>query len=66
MNDYSNLDTAIEIAKKYPTKYVEIVEQDASNSTGRILKKAIKDKYNFIFEGTLKNERILNRISEMR
>lgn len=44
MNDYSNLDTVIEIAKKYPTKYVEIVEQDASNWTGRILKKSIKDK----------------------
>lgn len=56
---------AIEIAKKYPTDYVKIVEQDAGPWTGRVLEKAIKDKHNFIFEGTLKNDRILDRIKEM-
>ncbi len=57
---------AIEIAQKYPTDYVEIVEQDAGAWTGKVLRKAIDDKYNFIFEGTLKNDRILERIREMK
>lgn len=57
---------AIEIAQKYPTDYVEIVEQDAGAWTGKVLRKAIDDKYNFIFEGTLKNDRILERIKEMK
>lgn len=57
---------AIEIARKYPTKYVEIVEQDAGMWTGEILKKAIDEGYNFIFEATLKNDRILERIKELR
>ena len=51
---------AIEIARKYPTEYVEIVEQDAGPWTGSIMKKAIDDRHNFIFEGTLKNDRILD------
>ena len=57
---------AIEIARKYPTEYVEIVEQDAGPWTGKILKKAIDDKHNFIFEGTLKSDRILDRITELK
>lgn len=57
---------AIEIARKYPTEYVEIVEQDAGPWTGSIMKKAIDDKHNFIFEGTLKNDRILDRIKELK
>lgn len=56
---------AIEIARNYPTEYVEIVEQDAGPWTGSIMKKAIDDKHNFIFEGTLKNDRILDRIKEL-
>lgn len=57
---------AIEIARKYPTEYVEIVEQDAGPWTGSIMKKTIDDKHNFIFEGTLKNDRILDRIQELK
>lgn len=57
---------AIEIARKYPTEYVEIVEKDAGPWTGSIMKKAIDDKHNFIFEGTLKNDRILDRIQELK
>lgn len=56
---------AIEIAKKYPTQYVEIIEQDSGAWTGKILKKAIDKKYNFIFECTLKNDRIMERIKEL-
>lgn len=57
---------AIEIARKYPTEYVEIVEQDAGPWTGSIMKKAIDDKHNFIFEGTLKKIEILDRIQELK
>ena len=57
---------AIEIARKHPTEYVSIVEQDAGPWTGKVLQKAIEDKHNFIFEGTLKNDRILERIKEMK
>lgn len=57
---------AIEIARNYPTEYVEIVEQDAGPWTGSIMKKAIDDKHNFIFEGTLKNDIILDRIQELK
>ena len=58
--------SAIELAKKYPTDYVEIIEQDAGEWTGQVLRKAIDEKYNFIFEGTLKNNRILDRIRELK
>lgn len=57
---------AIGLAKEYPTDYVEIIEQDAGSWTGQVLKKAIDEKYSFIFEGTLKNERILERIRELK
>lgn len=55
-----------EIAKRYPTEYVEIVEQYAGAWTDKVLRKAIDDKYDFIFEGTLKNNRILEKIKEMK
>ena len=55
-----------EIAKNYPTEYVEIIEQYAGAWTGKVLRKAIDEKYDFIFEGTLKNNRILKRIKEMK
>ncbi len=57
---------ASEIAKKYPTEYSTIVETDSSKWTSKILKEAIENKYNFIFEVTLKNERILERIKELK
>lgn len=55
-----------EIAIKHPTKYCEIVEKDSANWTNEILNYAIENKYNFIFECTLRNERILNRIKELK
>jgi len=57
---------AADLAKKFPTDYVEIIEQDAGLWTGQILKKAIDEKYSFIFEGTLKNDRIMDRIKELK
>lgn len=57
---------AIEIARKHPTQYVKIVEVDAGLWTGEILQKAINEKFSFIFECTLKNNRIMERIKELK
>lgn len=57
---------AVELAKKYPTEYVRIIEQDVGLWTNRILKKAIDEKYSFVFEATLRNNRILDRIREQK
>ena len=55
-----------EIAKEHPTQYCRIVEQDSAKWTNEILNYAIANKYNFIFECTLRNDRILNRIRELK
>lgn len=55
-----------EIAMKHPTKYCEIVEKDSAKWTNEILNYAIKNKYNFIFECTLRNERIIERMKELK
>lgn len=57
---------ASEIAKKYPTKYAAIVEADSASWTNEILLEAIKNKYNFIFEVTLRNERILRKMELLK
>lgn len=57
---------ASEIAKKFPTFYSAVVEKDSARWTSKILQEAIQNKYNFIFEVTLKNERILERIKELK
>ena len=57
---------ASEIAKKYPSEYSSVVEEDSAKWTSKILEQAIKNKYNFIFEVTLKNERILERMKELK
>lgn len=55
-----------EIAKKFPTAYSSVVERDSARWTSKILQEAIQNKYNFIFEATLKNERILERMRELK
>lgn len=57
---------ASEIAIKHPTSYCSIVEKDSAKWTNEILNYAIENKYNFIFEVTLRNERILERIKELK
>lgn len=57
---------ASEIAMNYPTSYCKIVEQDSAKWTNEILNHAIKNRYNFIFEVTLRNERIIERIKELK
>ena len=57
---------ANEIARKFPTKYSSIVEQDSALWTNKVLHEAMKKKYNFIFEVTFRNERILSTIQELK
>ena len=51
---------AREILKKYPTLYTEITGVETATITSSILKEAISKRYNFVFEGTMKNTRILD------
>ena len=57
---------ANEIARKFPTKYSSIVEQDSALWTNKVLHEAMKKKYNFIFEVTFRTERILSTIQELK
>jgi len=54
------------IATRYPEQFIHIVEQESALWTNKILTEAINNKYNFIFECTLKNDRILERIKELK
>ena len=56
---------AKEILKKYPLLYTEITGVETSLITSEILKEAIEKRYNFIFEGTMKNTRILETMKRM-
>ena len=56
---------AKEILKKYPLLYTEITGVETSLITSEILKEAIEKRYNFIFEGTMKNTRILETMRKM-
>lgn len=51
---------AKEILKKYPTLYTEITGVETGTITKEVLKEAIDSHYNFVFEGTMKNTRILD------
>ncbi len=57
---------ASEIAKLYPTEYSAVVEADSAKWTSKILQEAILNRYSFIFEVTLKNTRILERMKELK
>ena len=56
---------AKEILKKYPLLYTEITGVETSSITSEILKEAVEKRYNFIFEGTMKNTRILETMRKM-
>lgn len=57
---------ASEIARKYPTFYSAVIEADSAKWTSEILQEAIQNKYNFIFEVTFKNDRIIERMKELK
>ena len=47
-----------EIAKDYPQLYTKITDQESNTWTSRLFEEARREKYNIIFEGTMKNNRI--------
>lgn len=55
-----------EIALTYPMMLPQIIEQDRGDWVNRLLSEVIDKKYNFIFEITLKNDRIVKRIIELK
>lgn len=47
-----------DIAKLYPQLYTKITDQESNTWTSRLFEELRREKYNIIFEGTMKNNRI--------
>lgn len=47
-----------EIAKKYPELYTKVTDQESNTWTSKLFEDVRNEKYNLIFEGTMKNNRI--------
>lgn len=56
---------ASEILKKYPTIYSDITAKVSGRVVKEILQYAIENKYNFIFEGTLRNTEAFETMKAM-
>lgn len=54
-----------EILTQYPTIYTDITAEDTGKIIKQILNYAIDNKYNFIFEGTLKNTEAYETMKKM-
>ena len=56
-----------EIAKLYPELYTKITDQESNTWTSRLFEELRREKYNIIFEGTMKNNRIADEsITELK
>lgn len=56
-----------EIAKLYPDLYTKITDQESNTWTSRLFEELRREKYNIIFEGTMKNNRIADEsITELQ
>ena len=56
-----------EIAKLYPQLYTKITDQESNTWTSRLFEDLRREKYNIIFEGTMKNNRIADEsITELK
>lgn len=56
-----------EIAKLYPQLYTKITDQESNIWTSRLFEELRRNKYNIIFEGTMKNNRIADEsIAELK
>lgn len=53
-----------EIAKKYPEYYTKITDEESNTWTSLLFDTVLAGKYNVVFEGTGKNTRILDTITE--
>ena len=47
-----------EIARLYPKLYTKVTDQESNTWTSQLFEELRKEKYNIIFEGTMKNNRI--------
>lgn len=47
-----------EIARNYPKLYTKITDQESNTWTSKLFEELRREKYNIIFEGTMKNNRI--------
>lgn len=56
---------ASEILTQHPTIYTDITAEDTGKIVKQILNYAINNKYNFIFEGTLKNTEAFETMKKM-
>ena len=54
-----------EILKKYPTMYSDITAETTGKIVNRIINEAIENKYNFVFEGTLRNTQAFETMKNM-
>lgn len=54
-----------EILKKYPTMYSDITAETTGKIVNKIIKEAIKNNYNFVFEGTLRNTQPFETLKAM-
>lgn len=56
-----------EIARDYPQLYTKITDQESNTWTSRLFEDSRREKYNIIFEGTMKNNRIADEsIKELK
>ena len=56
-----------EIAKLYPDMYTIITDQESNTWTSKLFEELRREKYNIIFEGTMKNNRIADEsITELQ
>ena len=54
-----------EILKKYPTMYSDITAEVTGKIVNKIINEAVENKYNFIFEGTLRNTQPFETLKSM-
>ena len=57
---------ASEIAEKYSTYFTKVTDQETNTWTSNLFDEAIQNKYNIIFEGTMKNTRIISTIQKLQ
>lgn len=60
---YPNIE---EVAHEHPTLFTKITDQESNTWTSDTFEAAIQGKYNLIFEGTMKNTRILSTIERLK
>lgn len=57
---------ASEIAEKYSTYFTKVTDQETNTWTSNLFDEAIQNNYNIIFEGTMKNARIISTIQKLK